>query len=178
VLVLSYCIFLVKQTYYPVSRQNAYDDIIREASRRHQVSPFLVKAVIRKESDFNPLAVGAVGEIGLMQITDGAVEDWERHTGRECRLSALRFDPRMNIEIGTWYLGKAVRRWRGWKNGIFLALAQYNAGPSKAKAWAPEDPREKVPLDAIEFPGTREYIERVLEYLHEFEREFDQREKK
>jgi len=151
--------------------RSAYDDIVGEAARRHHVSPFLVKAVIEQESGFDPWVTGAVGEVGLMQITTGAMRDWEEQTAQRCRLPGLLFDPRLNIEVGTWYLGKAQAKWRDYRDGDALALAQYNAGARNATRWAPEDPREAVRLDGISFPSTREYIRRVRQYRRSFERE-------
>ncbi len=149
-----------------------YDSIIWETARRHGVSPLLVKAVIRRESNFKNLAVGAAGEVGLMQITEGAVLDWEEYSGQRCALRGLLFDPRLNIEIGTWYLAKGLKRWRNHRDADALALAHYNAGPSKAREWAPEDPRLPVSMKRISFPDTREYIISVREYWTSFEKEY------
>jgi len=148
-----------------------YDPIIREAAARHHVSPFLVKGVIMTESGFRPAARGDKGEMGLMQITRGAVTDWERETGQRCRCNGMLFDPRLNIEIGTWYIGKAVTAWSKHRDGEVLALAQYNAGAGKARDWAPADPRDGVELDRIRFASTREYIRRVIHHWQVFESE-------
>src|ERR1700739_4383800 len=50
------------------ARRKAYDAIIGEAARRHQVDTALVRAVIRAESDFVPRAVSPKGALGLMQL--------------------------------------------------------------------------------------------------------------
>jgi soluble lytic murein transglycosylase len=155
----------------PRQRSMAYDSIIWEASRRHRISPLLVKAVIRRESKFSPWARGRAGEVGLMQITDHVVQDWERWSGERCAAKGMLFDPRLNIEIGTWYLALALKRWRGYRDVEMLALAQYNAGPANAGRWAPKDPRERV-LNRIRFPMTREYILKVLEYRLMYERKY------
>jgi len=147
----------------------AFDDIVWEKARRHGVSPYLVKAVIKQESGFKPCQVGEAGEVGLMQITAGAVTDWERATGRQCRYRGLLFDPRLNIEIGAWYLARAVRDWETYRDRDVLALAQYNAGPTRARGWAPEDPRENA-LERVSYPGTKDYIRRVLKYREAFEK--------
>jgi len=167
-------LWAVRRDRREAKREKAFDGIIAEASIRHHVSPFLVKAVIRKESSFNPQARGAAGEIGLMQITDGAIKEWEKHTGRRAPAAGMFFDPRLNIEVGTWYLGRGLQRWRGYRDCEVLALAQYNAGPTHARRWAPDDPREKA-LDRIRFPMTRDYIGKVLEYRLIYERDFDGR---
>lgn len=106
-----------------------------------------------------------------MQITPGAVKDWQRATGQRCRFNGMLFDPRLNIEIGTWYLSKAVATWQDYRDSDVLALAQYNAGPSRAREWRPKDPREELELSRISFPSTREYIKRVRHHWRTFERD-------
>lgn len=171
-LLAAVCVLLAHSRRPRVNRRDMFDPIIWEASRRHQVSPFMVKAVIWRESSFYPWALGGKDEIGLMQITAGAVADWERGTGKKCRLRGLLFDPRLNIEIGTWYLGRALARWREHRDSDVLALAQYNAGATNAARWSPKDPREEVSLRSISFPPTREYIRTVLQYRLSLEKEY------
>lgn len=170
---LSVCLFLVSRRHSSAAnRRNRYDKIIWEAADRHRVSPFLVKAVIYRESSFQPWVTGDAGELGLMQIRKKtAVADWERVTGQRCPFGGLLFDPKLNIEIGTWYLGQAMRQWHDYRDREVLALAQYNAGRTNAKKWAPKDKRETVRRSKISFSSTREYISKVLEARKMFERE-------
>jgi len=147
--------------------RHAYDAMIREAAARHGIDPAIIKAVIKQESRFRPWQVGAAGEVGLMQLTSGAVTDWETATGQRCRYRGLLFDPRLNIEIGTWYLARALRRWRKFDEGEMLALAEYNAGLSRAREWAPEANDGNV-LPRIRFPSTRKYISNVLRYRERY----------
>ena len=170
---LSLCLFLVsRQRSSAADRQNRYDRIIWEAANRHGISPFLVKAVVYRESSFQPWVTGDAGEVGLMQIRrKTAVADWERVTGQQCPFRGLLFDPRLNIEIGTWYLAQAIRQWQDYRDREVLALAQYNAGRTNAKKWAPKDKRETVSRRKISFSSTREYISKVLEAKKMFEKE-------
>jgi soluble lytic murein transglycosylase len=155
-------------------RTHAYDRLIREAAARHQVPPSLVKGVIQQESRFRPWVTGAADEMGLMQITDGAVRDWERVTGQRAPARGMLYDPRLNIEIGTWYLAAALRRWQAHPDAEVLALAQYNAGIRHALKWASPDPAEPS-LERIRFPGTRQYIVQVLKYRDRYRDErFDE----
>ena len=154
-------------------RSRAYDRIIREAAQRHHAPPALVKAVIRKESKFRSWAVGRAGEIGLMQIMPGAVKDWERLTRHQGTTRAQLFDPRLNIEIGTWYLARARIRWQDNPDREVLALAQYNAGIVNAFKWSQLPPPESGnPLDRIRFPSTRAYIKQILDYQKGYELQF------
>ena len=151
-----------------IPREDAYDKLVQESADRQGISWLLVKAVIKQESDFQSWQVGNAGEIGLMQITSGAVRDWEKATGAECTFRSMLFDPRLNIEIGTWYLARGLKEWKDYRDAEVLALAAYNAGPGQARKWAPDDPREKA-IDNIRFPSTKSYIKRVLHHRKSFQ---------
>jgi soluble lytic murein transglycosylase len=146
-----------------------YDDVIRECASRHGVSACFVKAVIWKESRFLSDTVGGKGEVGLMQITRGAVVEWAEAQGRPVPVRGLWFDPRLNIEVGTWYLARAMNRWRGYESMEVLALSQYNAGQSRAERWAPDNPGHELPVEGVTFPSTRAYITRILKKTRDYE---------
>ena len=111
-----------------------YDSIILEASKRYAIDPMLIKAVIWREGDFDPDAVGSKGEIGLMQLmANSSVKDWTNHTKRKISDKGILFDPELNIEIGTWYLARSRRNWLKYNDCDVLALAGYNAGYSNVK---------------------------------------------
>ncbi|MBT6449374.1 MAG: transglycosylase SLT domain-containing protein, partial [Verrucomicrobiales bacterium] len=55
---------------YRLSRSQ--DAVIRAAAEHYDVEPALVKAVVWRESRFNPDARGTSGELGLMQIRAAA----------------------------------------------------------------------------------------------------------
>src|SRR4249919_1724001 len=69
--------YLLRETVF-AWRYKKYDDLIRQAAARYGVAPELIKAVIWRESQFQPNKVGAQGERGLMQITENAATDWAR----------------------------------------------------------------------------------------------------
>jgi len=50
--------------------QNRFDQAIYDAAAQAQVPPKLLKGVISVESQFWPLAVGTIGEAGMIQLTD------------------------------------------------------------------------------------------------------------
>jgi len=156
-------------------RSHAYDTLIREAARRYGLPPCLVKGLIRQESRFRADTTGHSGEIGLMQIMPGAIQDWERTTGRRCQSRGAAYDPRLNLEIGCWYLALAMRRWDGRADRWEMALAQYNAGPANAARWGRDDAARSL-YERVRFPSTRRYIKNVLEYARNYERQhaFDQ----
>ena len=152
------------------ARAAAYEGLIREAALRHGIAPSLVKAVIWKESRFRPYCVGRAQEMGLMQITAGAVSDWHDACGTALPNRGLCFDPGLNIEIGTWYLARAMRAWRSYRSADLLAIAEYNAGGSRARRWAPANPQQELAVSSVSLSSTRDYIAQVKRKWHDFER--------
>jgi soluble lytic murein transglycosylase len=152
-----------------------FDPVIWETAARHGICPYLVKAVVRQESGFNPLSRGRHGEIGLMQIMDGAALDWARHHNTAPVPRGLLFSPRLNIEIGVWYLARAREQWAHMPLADSLSLAQYNAGRSNVLRWS-EGPMEPGSLDWVRFSSTREYIGAILRHRDRFRRKHAHRE--
>jgi len=89
-----------------------------------KVDPRLTLAIICQESSGNPDSVNpADPSRGLMQITPGALSDFNAAVGRSYSFDEM-FDPYLNIEVGTWYFASRVAKTRNTN----LALAAYNAG--------------------------------------------------
>ena len=151
------------------SRSDAYDPLIREAGLRHGIAPGLIKAVIWKESRFRPYTIGRAKEVGLMQITAGAVADWHDWSGSAMPSRTMCFDPGLNIEIGAWYLARAMRAWQQYRSADKLALAEYNAGGTRARRWAPANPEQELEDAAVSVSSTRDYITQVRRKWHDFE---------
>ncbi|MCG3149053.1 MAG: Membrane-bound lytic murein transglycosylase C [Verrucomicrobiae bacterium] len=147
-------------------REQRYDRLIEEIATKHAVDKYLIKAVIRRESEFDPTVRGRVGEIGLMQVTEGAGRDWARANGRKDFSKEMLWNERLNIEVGTWYLARALRRWQDRDDPVPFALAEYNAGYGHCLRWLPNGPATTAAefRDAISFPMVRRYIATVVEH--------------
>ena len=147
-------------------REKMYDPLILEAAKRHNIPPSLIKAVILRESKFTANIRGAHEEYGLMQITEGAADDWIRATRKKKFQSYEQlFVPELNIEIGAWYLAKGYKKYKNYKNVLALTLAQYNAGPTAVikNKWVPSHKDGDV-LKLVTFPGTKAYIKYILKH--------------
>lgn len=144
---------------------------ISEAAAKHGLDSRLVRAVIYQESRFRPGAVGGAGEIGLMQIIPSrAAADWAKAHNVPCPEAGVLFSPRINLEIGCWYLSDGLRRFRKYEHATELALARYNAGLSRANAWKPADLKGGV-IDRITIKSTRKYVKNIMSRYQKYCRE-------
>lgn len=156
------------QEFFFASRFQRYDDLIAQAAARHGVSPSLVKAVVWRESRFQPGMRGADGERGLMQITEAAATDWVLAEKIETFVPTDLFDPKTNLDAGTWYLARALRHWGAKDDPVPFALAEYNAGRSRVNRWVRDsaevgEPTAERLREAMDFPSTREYVRSIIE---------------
>ena len=146
------------------------ESCIIAASKKHNLQPSLVRAIIWRESKFKVQTVGKAKEIGLMQITNGAVQDWCKANKKPVPFKRSLFKPSLNIEIGTWYLANAGRHWEGYKSKEILQISEYNAGYGNvSKRWKPKSPATEVRLSDITIASTRNYVETVLKKKAEYE---------
>lgn len=142
----------------------SYDRLIVDAAKRNRLDPNLVRAVTWRESRFDYKAKGQKGEIGLIQImpgTDYAVADWARAHRRRIPTITILYDPKLNINIGCWYPGRALRRYRHFKEAVILALCEYKDGARTTAGWLPDD-RYAAVAPGITNPGTRQYIREIM----------------
>ena len=77
-------------------REHSQDAVILAASQKHGVEAALVKAVVWRESWFDPNAKGTSGEVGLMQIMKDTAGDWATAQRVPMFTHHQLFDPAMN----------------------------------------------------------------------------------
>jgi peptidoglycan lytic transglycosylase len=148
------------------ARFHQYDHLIRSVAIEHHLDPMLVKAVVWRESRFDPRKHGSAGERGLMQVSEKAANEWARENKIDNFRVEQLFDPKTNLEAGAWYLRRALERWKAQADPIPFALAEYNAGASRAQRWSGGDTVAAIPvrkfLQNIDFPATRKYVESII----------------
>ena len=156
------------------ARFRQYDRLIRSVAVKHDLDPMLVKAVVWRESRFDPRKYGTAGERGLMQVSEKAADEWARENKIDNFRVEELFDPRKNLEAGTWYLQRALKRWEEEADPLPFALAEYNAGASRAQRWAGATSGQPVPtnefLRNIDFPQTRNYVDSIIDRYHFYRR--------
>ncbi len=134
-----------------------YEDEITASASAHGVDPYLVAAVIRSESSWDPEASSHQGARGLMQLMPETAQDMAAKglvDGKRYSYENLE-DPAINIEYGCAYLSYLLTYFNGATD---RAIAAYNAGMGNVDGWAKQD---KLLHNAITFPETQAYLVRV-----------------
>ena len=162
--------------YLKLYKELAVDDTrfakeISEAAAKHGLDSRLVRSLIYEESRFRPGAVGKAGEIGLMQVMPSrAAADWARAHNVPVPEAGMLFSPKINLEIGCWYLSDGLRRFRDYKAAKELALARYNAGLTRANKWKPKEKKADI-IDNITIASTQKYVKNIMKRYRRYCRE-------
>lgn len=117
-----------------------YQSEIEAAARAFGLDPKLLHALVIIESGYRPGAVSSAGAAGLAQLMPGTARDLGVRD---------RFDPVENLHGGADYLARQILRF----GDIRLALAAYNAGPSRVARLG------RVPS----IPETEQYVRSVID---------------
>lgn len=144
---------LLFKSMYPLR----YEDEIAASAATHGVDPYLVAAVIRSESSWDPEASSHQGARGFMQLMPETAQDMVAKglvDGKRYSYENLE-DPTVNIEYGCAYLSYLLTYFNGATD---RAIAAYNAGMGNVDGWAKQD---KLLHNAITFPETQAYLVRV-----------------
>ncbi len=166
-----------------------YSKAVNKFAAQYKISPSLVYAVIRTESNFNPYAVSPVPAYGLMQLvpTSGGRDAYRRATGDDgIPTKEYLFDANNNIELGSAYLNVlAFNYLEKVQNDIsreYCVISAYNTGAgnvlktfSKDRAEAfnainrtsPAEVYAKLKTD-LPYEETRRYLEKVVDYRKQF----------
>jgi len=146
--------------FYP----KAFASAVEEAATRNEVEPYLVWAIMRRESAFRPEVASSADARGLMQIIPPTGSAIAEKLAEPRPNPADLFAPDLNIRYGAWYLSQLMKRFAH----PVLAAAAYNAGPKATAKWAQE--KGSLPLDLfveeIPFRETRGYVKQVVADLY------------
>jgi soluble lytic murein transglycosylase len=138
-----------------------YRKSLEEYCHAQMLDPYLMAALIRQESEFNPKAISRANARGLAQVMPATGRQLSRKLGIPRFSTAMLFTPDTNLKLSTFYLKQLSDQLEGkWE----AALASYNAGKSHVTTWLAagnyREPAEFV--ESIPFNETRAYVQSVL----------------
>ncbi len=143
----------VWELFFPLVHEST---IFTEAAT-YQIDPFLIMALIRQESAFNPKAVSTSNAHGLMQLLPSTARRLARGMKLPRPSTTRLHDPNLNIRLGMRYFSDLLQQFDGNQEKV---LASYNAGEHRVESWMSEgsyaDSAEFV--ETIPFSETRNYV--------------------
>lgn len=145
---------------YKLAYQLHYQDTINDYAKLYSLDPYLITALIREESYFNPKARSFAGASGLMQLMPSTASYIANRRGISYNGTASLEKPQVNIHLGCAYLNDAKQ---SLHNDDLLAVASYNGGPNAVKSWKNSLNYKNFDefIENIPYPETRDYVKKV-----------------
>lgn len=127
-----------------------------------RIDPFLLMSIARQESGFNPRARSSANAVGLLQLLPSTARQMAGKTVKNL------YDENTNVALGVKYLEGLVKKF----DSVELALAGYNAGPSRVPTWKRRYPTTNTTLlvDLIPFKETRNYVSLIVRNNYWYEK--------
>jgi soluble lytic murein transglycosylase len=149
-----------------------YSAYVARESKTSGVNPDWLLALIRQESSFRPDVKSPANAMGVMQLMSPTAQQIARETKMKNYSAEALLDPEVNIRLGSVYLSRLLRSFSG---NVPLALAAYNAGPTRLRRWlgARKDldglaalsssaPEVEVWIDELPWDETSNYVKSIL----------------
>lgn len=155
--VLSFGSDTVMDAAYP----RKYDEYVTYYADKYDIDPYILYAVIRTESNFDPNAESDVGARGLMQITE-VTFDWikSKIAAEENLTFDDLYDPECNIRFGSYFIAYCLQRYH---NDLSTAAAAYHSGLGTVDELLAdtEYSSDGQTLTAFPYPQMRRYVQKV-----------------
>ena len=141
----------------------AYARLVADSAIREGIDPYVLLALMKQESWFNPTAESKANARGLTQFIRPTAVAIARELNWPNWSWDDMFHPYVAVPFGARYVSSLIRDFRG--NALF-ATAAYNAGPGPATKWVGGD-WEKDPdqfVAGITYRETRGYVTSIATY--------------
>lgn len=147
---------------YPLKYQN----YVEKYAAENHLDKYLVYAVIRTESGFDPSAESNVGARGLMQIMEDTF-DWIKYkSDDEEAVYYDMYDAETNIRYGCMLLGYLMEEF----GNVEVVAAAYHAGRGNVTGWLADRKYSKdgVHLDEIPISDTAHYVDKIKKAIDKY----------
>lgn len=169
-----------------------YRPLVERYAKAYDISPSLVFAIMRTESNFNPFAVSSAPAYGLMQLvpSSGGRDAYKRAKGsNEIPSKQYLFDAQNNIELGVAYLNVLAFNELDEVNDPasreYCVISAYNTGPGNVLRTFSGSTKQRdaalAEINSLTAPAvynrlrsqlpyaeTRQYLQKVVGYRKQF----------
>ncbi len=138
-----------------------YKNLVFKYADFFDLDPYLVTAIMYRESKFDTRALSPKGAIGLMQI----MPDTASWIAQNLKIEDFQvddlYDSETNIYFANWYLADLSHEFEG---NLIAILAAYNGGRGNVNKWITENQwsGEVHKINQIPFPETQKFVSSVL----------------
>jgi soluble lytic murein transglycosylase len=154
---------VVSDRIYPL----VYEDEIAAVAEKYDLDPYLVAAVARTESGFDPDARSHAGAVGLMQLLPKTAEWVTSLDSWKGPDNPALTNPQDSLELGACYLAYLHRT----LDDPTAAIAAYNAGQNAVRGWIKKaGGSASFGIEDIPYPETQEFVRRVERYRTIYEK--------
>ncbi len=165
-IIIAVILFMVKRfleysdkQYQMMMHPLTYSDFVEKYAEENGVDKYLIYAVIKTESGFNPEAVSYVGARGLMQIMEETF-DWIKYRLKdEASVYNDMYKVEDNIRYGSYLIGYNLRYFENQT----CAVAAYHAGVGSVSSWLEDDryTSDGKTLKEIPISDTNHYVNKI-----------------
>ncbi len=164
ILIIIFVLFKLPKIYEEILKKiypTGYSEYVEKYSEENNLDKYLVYAVIKAESNFNPEVKSSSGAIGLMQLMEETAMERSNIIDEKSIETFDLYDPETNIRLGTSYLAYLIELYDG---NLILAVTAYNAGLGNVEEWIKQGiiREDGSDIENIPYTETNNYVRKIL----------------
>lgn len=138
-----------------------YSEYVEKYAEENGIDKYLVYAIIKAESNFDPQVTSSSDAKGLMQLMEETAIERSNIIDDETIETHDLYDPETNIKLGTSYFSYLLGLYNG---NTILALTAYNAGLGNVEQWIKDGiiKSDGSDIENIPYTETSNYVRKIL----------------
>jgi len=148
---------IILRKIYPIT----YSEYVDKYASQNELDKYMIYAIIKAESNFNPNVKSQSNAIGLMQLLEKTALERASAIDKQNITEEDLYDPEINIKLGTSYYAYLLKHYNG--NNV-LALTAYNAGMGNVDNWIKTRviKTDGSDIENIPYKETNNYVRKIL----------------
>ena len=154
-------IFKVQDAILKIIYPTKYSEFVEKYAEENGLDKYLVYAIIKAESNFDPNVTSSSDARGLMQLMEETAVERSNIIDDTTVETYDLYDPETNIRLGTSYFSYLLGIYDG---NTVLALIAYNAGLGNVQQWIQDGiiKSDGSDIENIPYKETSNYVRKIL----------------